>query len=208
MIETVHVTQIIALPSAKAWQAIAQIAMFRHRRLIRNQPMSINKFALLILVFSALLTDAANAATRIAVLDFELNDITSLPNTPAERLRTASMAPLLSKALSQVDDYEIVPVDADRQKAANSSVGYLFRFHDVAAQLGRQLGADWIIVSQHSKPSFLYSYLWVYLIDVKKQTAIARYDIELKGNHEKVTQRGIDSLARKIQATVSNLNEK
>jgi len=63
--------------------------------------MNINKFALLILVFSALLTDTANAAARIAVLDFELNDITSLPNTPAERQRTASMAPLLTKALAK-----------------------------------------------------------------------------------------------------------
>lgn len=169
--------------------------------------MNINKLTFLVLVFSALLTDAANAATRIAVLDFELNDITSLPNTPAERQRTASMAPLLTKALSQIDGYEIVPVDAAMQEAANGSFGYLFRFHDLAAQLGRQLGADWIIVSQHSKPSFLFSYLWVYLVDVKKQTAIARYDIELKGNHEKVSQRGIESLARKIQATVSRLNE-
>jgi hypothetical protein len=170
--------------------------------------MNINKLALLILVFSALLTDVANAAPQIAVLDFELNDITSLPNTPTERQRTASMAPLLTTALSQIEGYEIVPVDVGMQKAANSSFGYLFRFHDLAAQLGRQLGADWIIVSQHSKPSFLFSYLWVYLIDVKKQKAIARYDIELKGNHEKVTQRGIASLTRKIQATVSRLNEK
>lgn len=169
--------------------------------------MNINKLIFLVLVFSALLTGAANAATRIAVLDFELNDITSLPNTPAERQRTASMAPLLTKALSQINGYEIVPIDSDMQKAANSSFGYLFRFHEVAAQLGRQLGADWIIVSQHTKPSFLFSYLWVYLIDVKKQTTIARYDIELKGNHEKVTQRGIDSLARKIQAAVSSLSE-
>jgi len=92
------------------------------------------------------------------------------------------------------------------QKAANDSFGYLFRFHDIAAQLGRQLGADWIIVSQHSKPSFLFSYLWVYLIDVNKQTAIARYDIELKGSHEKVTEHAIESLARKIQATVSTLD--
>lgn len=170
--------------------------------------MNINKLSFLVLVFSALLTGAASAATRIAVLDFELNDITSLPNTPAELQRTASMAPLLSKALNQIDGYEIVPVEAGMQKAANDSFGYLFRFHDVAAQLGGQLGADWIIVSQHSKPSFLFSYLWVYLIDVNKQTAIARYDIELKGSHEKVTQRAIESLAKKIQAAVSNRNDK
>lgn len=170
--------------------------------------MNINKLSFLVLVVSALLTDTVNAAARIAVLDFELNDITSLPNTPAERQRTASMAPLLTKALNQIDGYEIVPVEAGMQKAANDSFGYLFRFPDIAAQLGRQLGADWIIVSQHSKPSFLFSYLWVYLIDVNKQTAAARYDIELKGSHEKVTEHAIKSLARKIQATVSGLDQR
>jgi len=42
-----------------------------------------------------------NAAPRIAVLDFELNDITSLPNTSTEISRTSSMAPLLMAALSR-----------------------------------------------------------------------------------------------------------
>lgn len=148
----------------------------------------------------------ANAAPRIAVLDFELNDITSLPNTTAERQRTATMAPLLTEALGRVEGYQIVAIDADSQKAANASFGYLFRFHDLAAQLGQRRGVDWIIVSQHSKPSFLFSYLWVYLIDVKKQAAVARYDIELKGSHAKVTRHGIDALAGKIEATLAGYN--
>lgn len=170
--------------------------------------MNINKLIAALFFISALLSSAANSATRIAVLDFELNDITSLPNTPAERQRTASMAPLLTDALSRIDGYELVPIGAGMQKAANSSFGYLFRFHDIAAKLGREHGADWIIVSQHSKPSFLFSYLWVYLIDVKKQAATARYDIELKGNHQTVTEHGIESLTRKIQSTISGLSEK
>lgn len=148
------------------------------------------------------LSSSAYAAQRIAVLNFELNDITSLPDTPAELQRTASMAPLLVQALSQTGDYEIVAVDANTQKAANAGFGYLFRFHDQAAQLGQQLGADWIIVSQHSKPSFLYSYLITHLIRVKTQTLAARYDIELKGNHQKVTQHGVNRLADNIRLSI------
>ncbi|MBD9361685.1 DUF2380 domain-containing protein [Methylomonas fluvii] len=146
---------------------------------------------------------AVNAAPRIAVLDFELNDITSLPNTPEEITRTSSMAPLLMEALGRSGAYQIVVVDADSQKAANSGFGYLFRFHDLAADLGRQRRADWVLVSQHSKPSFLFSYLWVYLIDVNKRVAVARYDIELKGSHQKVTQHAIDTLAGKVGATLA-----
>lgn len=143
-----------------------------------------------------------HAGPRLAILDFELNDITSLPNTPVELQRTASMGPLLSKTLSQAGDYEIVAVDASTQKSANAGFGYLFHFHDLAAQLGKRIGADWIIVSQHSKPSFLFSYLMVHLIDVGTQSLVARYDIELKGNHEKVTQRGIRTLADRIDETI------
>lgn len=38
---------------------------------------------------------SVHAGTRIAVLDFELNDITSLPNTQEERVRTASIKPMV-----------------------------------------------------------------------------------------------------------------
>jgi hypothetical protein len=165
--------------------------------------MNIVKSAAAMLVLAILFGASAGAETRIAVLNFELNDITSMPNTPAELKRTSTMAPLLMEALAQSGVYRIAAVDTDSQKAANAGFGYLFRFHDLAAQLGREQGADWILVGQHSKPSFLFSYLWVYLIDVKKQAAVARYDIELKGNHPRVTQHGIDALSAKIQATLA-----
>jgi hypothetical protein len=158
------------------------------------------------LIFSGLaillLLGNANAATRIAILDFELNDITSLPNIAQERLRTASIRPLLEKAIEQTGDYKIIHIKPEDQLSANSSFGYLFRFNDLAAKLGHEYGADWIVVSQHSKPSFLFSYLMSHVINVKNQTLAASYDIELKGNHEKVTQRGVSSLARKIHALI------
>lgn len=149
-----------------------------------------------------LLSSNAEAAPRIAILNFELNDITSLPNTPQEQMRTASMQPLLEQALSQSGEYEIIHIKPEAQLAANSSFGYLFRFNDLAARLGEQQGADWIVVSQHSKPSFLFSYLLAHVINVKTQTLVASYAIELKGNLEKVTQRGVSSLAKKINALI------
>lgn len=163
--------------------------------------MTVYKLLALLLIF---LASTASAAPRITVLNFELNDITSLPNTPAELQRTGTMAPLLCAALTRIGDYQTVAIPTDLQQAANGGFGYLFRFPDEAAKLGQQLQADWVVVSQHSKPSFLFSYLWVYLVEVKTLTTVARYDIELKGSHAKVTQRGIESLAKRIQATIAN----
>ncbi len=157
--------------------------------------------ALLMILLSS---STGYAAQRIAILDFELNDITSLPNTTTELQRTASMAPLLIKALSQTGCYEIVPIEASTQKSANAGFGYLFRFHDVAARLGKKPGADWIIVSQHSKPSFLVSYLMAQVINVRTQSLVAEIDIELKGNHTKVTERAVHRLSRDIIDTISS----
>lgn len=161
--------------------------------------MTVNKLLALLLICVA---SAGVAAPRIAVLDFELNDITSLPNTPAELQRTSTMAPLLIETLNNIVHYQTVNVPVELQKSANGGFGYLFRHPDEAAKLGQQQHADWIVLSQHSKPSFLFSYLWVYLVDVKTRTTLARYDIELKGSHEKVTQHAIASLAKKIQQTI------
>ena len=112
------------------------------------------------------------------------------------------MRPLLEQAISRYGDFEIIQIKTKDQQAANSSFGYLFRFNDLAVKLGEQYGADWIVVSQHSKPSFLFSYLMAHVINVKTQTLAASYAIELKGNHEKVTQRSVKSLANKIHALI------
>ena len=161
--------------------------------------MTLQKLLALLLICVA---STGVAAPRIAVLDFELNDITSLPNTPKELERTATMAPLLIEAFNETGHYQTVAIPSNEQKAANSSFGYLFRFPDEAAKLGQHQQVDWIVVSQHSKPSFLFSYLWVYLVDVPSKAVVARYDIELKGSHETVTRHAIASLAKKINETI------
>lgn len=155
-----------------------------------------------VLVFMLLAGYTAQAAERIAVLDFELNDLTSLPYTPEGRRRTASFRPLLEQALKRTGDYEMVRVDAEDQAAADAGLGYLFRFPELAARLGEQAGADWVVVGRHSKPSFLYSYLIANLVDVKNRALAAGYAIELKGSHEKVSQRGIEALAKKIHDSI------
>jgi hypothetical protein len=143
------------------------------------------------------------AVQRIAVLNFELNDITSLPNTLAEQQRTASVQPLLEQAISQLAGYEIVHIPQQAQQAANAGFGYLFRFDDIAAGLAKPYGADWLVVGQHSKPSFLFSYLMIHLINVHNPAQVIHFDIELKGNHQKVTDRAVKALSRKIDVFLS-----
>ncbi|MGZ5050997.1 MAG: DUF2380 domain-containing protein [Methylobacter sp.] len=160
----------------------------------------------LIFWFCLIYCAPVGAATRIAVLDFELADITSLPNTPEELARTASMKPLLEQTISKLGDFEIVQINTGDQNAAATGPGYLFHFDEVAAKLGRKAGADWVVVGRHSKSSFLYSYLMAHLIDVKTQTLAGNYSVELKGTHRKVAEHGMEALAKKLTDRIMRLS--
>jgi hypothetical protein len=136
------------------------------------------------------------ANSSIAVLDAELDDGTMLPNIASEVTRTASFKPLLEAALQT--HYQIIAVDKALQTEANAGKGYLFEHSDLSAELGKKLGADWVLVLQHRKLSFMYSTLLVHVINVKTGQLAKNYFAELKGSNQTASERSILALASKI----------
>ena len=144
------------------------------------------------------------AETRIAVLDFELLDLTLAPRIPAEITRTASIKPMLENALKKAG-YEIVSINLNDQQQATAGMGYLFDHPDVAAQLANKQGADYVLVGRLHKPSFLFFYLMAHLVDVKKQALAGEYNYEVKGGEKKLVAKGVESLTEKITKTLNAL---
>ena len=138
-----------------------------------------------------------SAKPRIAVLDFELKDMTLAPRIPAEIIRTASIKPLMENELKK-SGYDIVSINPDAQQLATAGAGYLFDHPDVAAQLGKQFNADYVIVGRLHKPSFLFFYLMTHLVDVKKEALVGEYLYEVKGGEKKIIVKGVESLTEKI----------
>ena len=161
--------------------------------------MNLQKFFILVFLFVAE-SGIGSAKPSIAVLDFELKDLTVLPGVPEEIARTASVKPLLEEGLREAG-YEVVSIPLAAQREATSGVGYLFDHHDAAAQLGRRFDADYVLVGRLHKPSFLFVYLMAHLVDVEKQTLTADYLSEVKGGDKKLTGKGVKSLIDKINAT-------
>ena len=143
------------------------------------------------------------AGSKIAILEFELKDLTLKPRIPAEIKRTASIKPLLEAELKTAD-YEIINIDPKDQKIADGGIGYLFDHHDIAAKLGKQAGADYVLVGRLHKPSFLFSYLMGHLIRVNDGKLIGNYISEAKGPNIKLTIKTVQSLAVKIDKTLDN----
>jgi len=143
------------------------------------------------------------AETKIAILDFELKDLTLAPRIPSEVKRTASIKLLLETELKKAD-YAIINIDPESQKKANGGIGYLFDHHDIAAKLGKQFGADYVLVGRLHKPSFLFAYLMGHLVRVSDEKLIGNYISEAKGPNKKLTIKTVESLAVKIDKTLDN----
>ncbi|MGH8534654.1 MAG: DUF2380 domain-containing protein [Gammaproteobacteria bacterium] len=145
----------------------------------------------------------AFAQTRIAVLEFELHDLTLLPRTSEELERTASVAPLLRAALVKKGGYEAVTIAPDTQAKANAAFGYLFDHPEVAAELGARFGAEWVAIGRLHKPSFLFAYLKVHLVNVNSQRLSGDFVVEVKGYLKKLTERGVGRLAEQIVQAIN-----
>ena len=158
---------------------------------------------LLVGLLISLLTSMSHAAPRIAILDFELKDLTLAPGIPSEIERTASIKPLLENELRSAG-YQIVNIPLAAQLAANSGVGYLFDHADAAAELGKNRGADYVLVGRLHKPSFLFAYLMANLVRVGDNHWMARFVTESKGPNAELVIKAVESLTDKIDSKLEN----
>lgn len=158
---------------------------------------------ILIATLFYLISLTAYAAPGIAILDFELKDLTLAPGIPAEIQRTASIQPLLKKELASAG-YQIVEIPLEAQHAANSGVGYLFDHADTAAELGKQFDADYVLVGRLHKPSFLFAYLMAHLVKVDSKNLSASFITESKGPNVELVIKAVETLADKIDEQLEN----
>jgi hypothetical protein len=158
-------------------------------------------------VFSLILLCLINigvfAETRIAILEFELKDLTLAPRILSEIERTASIKPLLERELKSAG-YVIVNIDHKSQADSNAGVGYLFDHSDVVAKLGKGFDVDYVLVGRLHKPSFLFAYLMGHLVRTSDGKLIGNYISEAKGPNKKLTIKTVESLAVKIDKTLDN----
>lgn len=157
-------------------------------------------YGLILLCFTSI---GVFAETKIAILDFELKDLTLAPRIPSEIERTASIKPLLEGELKSAG-YIIVNIDHKSQTDSDAGVGYLFDHHDVAAKLGGKFNADYVLVGRLHKPSFLFAYMMGHLVRVSDAKLIGNYISEAKGPNKKLTVKTVESLAVKIDKTLDN----
>ncbi len=159
----------------------------------------------LVVVTLAVASQSASGDERIAVLEFELNDLTLDPANTQERERTSAIAPALRAELSAIGGFTIIPVSKEEQSQADRAFGYLFDRPQSAADLGASLGADWIAVGRLHKPSFLFAYLQSRLVHVQSGQLRGDLVVEIKGHGADLIERGARQLARQIDEAIAEI---
>ena len=158
----------------------------------------------LLVPITATLAESGNDPVKIAVLDFELNDLTLNPRTPEEVERTASIKPLLTQALAKRPGYQTVEIDPSVQDQANKGFGYLLQHADAVAELGESAGADWVVVGRVHKASFLFVYFMAQVIDSNNGHVVDELIVEVKGPQQRLTIKGVESLAEQIVKAIES----
>jgi hypothetical protein len=147
---------------------------------------------------------------KVMVLDFPLNDLTDLPNPPEELARTADFNQYFKQRL--VDEgVELVPVtDNVTAMTTSQSATYLFDHPDIAADLAKDSGADYVLIGVAMKPTYLFVYPRLLLVEIAtKRKAFTAY-VQMEGSwlEKTTTANSAQRLAEKVTNELKRLASK
>lgn len=106
------------------------------------------------------------ALPNIMVVDFDLRDVSGLPDAPQEIERTALIDSVIKQTLTE-QGYVLLKPCAELLQASKQAIGYLFDRPALAAKLGGECGANYVLMGQTWKPSYLFAFPRVKLLDTR-----------------------------------------
>ncbi len=149
----------------------------------------------------------AEPIAKVMVLDYQLNDMTDLPNAPEELERIALLSSTYKQRL--VDNgVELVPVsEALKNAVANQSPTYLFDNVPNAAKMAEGSGADYLLIGEALKPTYLFVYPRILLVDIRTaEVVMARAaQLESSWSDQNTTKRTAEKLADMVSAELKSL---
>ena len=150
---------------------------------------------------------------KIMVVDFELRDVSPIPNVTQEVERTALIDSVIRKTLS-ANGYQLIPACDELKKASEQGNSYLYDRPEVAGEIGGRCGADYVLMGQTWKPSFLFVFPQVQVVDARKnltreQLVVVSRVVQLEAStlDKNVTEAAGVKLAMQIIEKLKSVNK-
>jgi hypothetical protein len=165
-------------------------------------------FLLFAIGFTTFLVPAhAEPIAKVVVLDYQLNDLTDLPNAPEEIARIALLSSVYKQRLEE-NGVELVPANEALLNAVkNESPTYLFDNVPLAARMAEGSGAEYLLIGVALKPTYLFVYPRILLVDIDKaEVVMARAaQLESSWSDDNTTRRTAEKLADDVSAELKSL---
>lgn len=149
----------------------------------------------------------ADTAAKVVVMAFELNDMTNLANAPEELQRIALLSEQFAASLKRLG-VNVVPAGQQvRAEIEKHSPSYLYDNVSTALALNRETGADYLVIGVALKPTYLFVYPRLIIVDVKTQSVVMSKAAQLESSwsDENTTIRTADKLAQVVQERLQML---
>lgn len=150
-------------------------------------------------------------AKKIMVVDFELRDVSPIPNVAEEVKRTKLIDNVIRQTLT-AQGYTLMPACDALKKAADQGNSYLYDRPEIAGKLGGECGADYVYMGQTWKPSFLFVFPQVQVVDTREnltreQLVVVSRVVQLEAStlDENVTEAAAKKLALQIIEKLQSL---
>jgi hypothetical protein len=149
----------------------------------------------------------AETKPKVIVLDFQLNDLTDLPNAPEELARIAYLSATYKQQLLTMG-VEVLPAnDKLDSYLTTQSATYLFDNVEHAAILAAGSGADYLLIGVALKPTYLFVYPRILLIDIKTQKVVMAKAAQLESSwsDKNTTARTAEKLANIVSDALNKI---
>jgi len=166
----------------------------------------------LCLGLSFLISASVMAGTKIAVLDMELRNLTMPLSDPQKNAAIAAKdeknvtltQKLVREGFEKRAGYELITISDKAHKKADKSVGFLFDRPEAAAALGAEFGSDYIVVGRYHKPTYLFSYIMLRVVDTDSGELLQEFKTEVKGRPQETIPRNIENVMVEIDEMLSS----
>jgi len=149
----------------------------------------------------------AEPIAKVMVLDYQLNDMTDLPNAPEELERIALLSSTYKQRLAD-NGVELVPVsEALKNAVAKQSPTYLFDNVPNAAKMAEGSGTDYLLIGVALKPTYLFVYPRILLVDIRTAEVVMARAAQLESSwtDQNTTKRTAEKLADMVSTELKTL---
>ncbi|MCB5186462.1 DUF3280 domain-containing protein [Methylobacillus caricis] len=169
--------------------------------------MMINKI-MGILMVCTMVNAVAEESPKVVVMAFELNDMTNLPNAPEELQRIELLSTKFLENLKS-NGVNVVPQGPDvKSEVEKHSPTYLYDNIETAIDLNKDTGADYLVIGVALKPTYLFVYPRMIIVDVKKRSVVMSKAAQLESSwsDRNTTVRTAEKLAQVVKERVDVLH--